>query len=273
MHKWVCVLLLGVALAGCSGIEEESGDEGPDLESPASNDTAPLLGFVLSLNFTELNFTAGEPLQVQFGQAVNFTLTADANATVAWHAELAPEPANATLNATTNATTITAEGVGLPANVSIAPDGVGNYTLFVVASAQGYTNATLSTAVTVVEPAAEVILDPCAGVPPQDPISVSDIFVGVAVDGTGIYQDHPFNVGPCQTGIFVEITSSEAFIDPMLRLKDNTGATVDEEDNEFLYHDTLAYEPGGLLEPGTWQIDVRGYVGAPGTYDVVISFE
>ncbi len=170
------------------------------------------------------------------------------------------------------------EGVGLPVSIGFLFEEVGTYNVTATVNADGYSTGRVSALVDAIEEALEVVeevapVDPCAGVPVQEPVEFSDIFVGAAVLGTGVYQGHTFEVGDCQTTIFVEITTTGAYVDPMLRLKDNTGAEVDAEDNEFEFHDTLTYEPGGYLAPGTWQIDARGYAAGPGPYEITVNFE
>lgn len=293
MRVWVvCSMLALVVASGCAETPE---DEAVDDVGASDGGNETIGGAALAGRFLPTidakNITAGVPFNVTVDYVGdNGTDASLLDWDVSFYAEQGSDDGagnatagNATAgNGTTaggNATDDAGEalasfnGTGLPATLVVNLTQGGNITLAGTVT-DGQRTAALEQAVlTVLDDVVGDPGDPCAGVPVQDPITISDIFVAVAVDGTGLYQGHGFDLAPCQTLVFAEITSGEAYLDPMLRLKDHTGAEVDAEDNEFLYHDTLTYEPGGYLEPGTWQIDARGYIGAPGTYEIVLSFE
>ncbi len=271
----VCVAL-AMLFAGCAEVQEEAQEavqENQDeFVSDDGNTTVeePVTGLLGEVVVTLDNTTvmAGTPFNVTIDYAGDDLDLANAT----WTVEFTPV-GNATDNATAepvgNVTTY--NGTGLPAVLEANLTEAGNVTMAVVISNGNDTIAgELVEMVVEIDPAS---LDPCLGAPIQEPFTMEALYVGAAVNGIGFYQANPFTLEPCQTYIHVKITASEAYVDPMLRLKDNTGATVDAEDNEFLYTDTLTYEPGGYLEPGTWQIDARAYAGGPGNYVLEFFFE
>lgn len=286
MRVAVVATVVVLMLAGCA--EEGQPDEAQPTTEVGGNETVEPGMFHVTLQAG--NATAGANITLTLGieapeglnaslvtwrlEAYNGTDNATADGTEG-NATTNGTAANGTTAGTTNSTaangtagTSLANGTGLPAALNTTLP-AGNHTLRLVATAPGYLPAEATLALEVLE---AVPSDPCFGAPIQEPVPFSGLFLAAA-NGAGFYSGNPFDLLPCQTKIFVELTTSEAALDPMLRLKDQGGATVDQEDNEFLYHETLTYEPGGYLEPGQWQIDVRGYAAGPGNYKGTITFE
>lgn len=262
---WLPVTLAMVVIAGCIQAPEDSAfeaDSGPTQDA-AANETqpavpvgpAPLAGqLVASLANTTVNAT--DP----FNLTISYEGDNEADpAMLAWDVVFTPEDETAESRPF--------NGTGLPATITVNLTTVGNTTL-TGSVTDGHTVVEMLPTVIAV-----VVGDPCAGAAQPEAFVFAGLWVAVAVDGTGLYQPEPFTMPDCVTSLFVEVSSSEAYLDPMLRLKDDTGATVDNEDNEFLYHETLTYEAEeGYLVPGEWQLDLRGYLGAPGNYEGTITF-
>lgn len=264
---WLALTLAMVLIAGCIQTSEDSAfetdaDPTPDAEA-TGNETQeaadpgpdPLDGRFLPL-LDNASVNAAE----SFNVTLDYAGDSDADfASLAWDVQVTPEDPDAE--------SLAFDGVGLPATITLNLTAAGNATMT--------GNLTDGNSTVPMEPFVITVLigDPCVGAPAPEPFAFSGLWVAVAVDGVGFYQPEPFPMPECVTKVFVEVSSSEGYLDPMLRLKDDTGTEVDNEDNEFLYHETLTYEAAdGYLTPGDWQLDLRGYAGGPGNYEGTITF-
>lgn len=154
----VCVLLAGMALAGCAESEEpdEALDDGtdPDSKDTTGNATTPdgasgPASFVLNATVENLTVALGEPFVVSLDSDLG-----DAAPNATWAASLS------ITNATDKSTVAQVNGTGLPAAFNLTSDQAGNLTLSVQAIAAGYANASALLDVVVEAFEAEPLPDP-----------------------------------------------------------------------------------------------------------------
>lgn len=249
----VCLFLLA-GCTGAPGTETEMTTEEPEADALPD----------LPLTIVTSNATAGTPF------LVNLTSSLDVNATqnVSWSYTVTTL-GNLTENATANVT-LEGAGLGLPATLNLTLD-AGNFTLNVLASLDGYTDANASTVLEVAAGSVDAApVDACAGATTQEALTFSGTATG-GVLGNPAGPSHSFEVLPCQTKMTVDLSYLESGGDMDVDVFDPSGANVGGGASGAVGSEGPIVIDGPLAA-GEWTVEITYFSSGPATYDLTITF-